>query len=107
MISERARPPLARSDPSSAQWVILTITGLKVRTISTNERISPPKREAHRVAPLLTSRDAQSSALTPPTRDSGRRGLCLGAGGLRLIDGRVPGSDTLHTEDPEREARDG
>ena len=46
--------------------------------------------------PLLTSRDAQSSTLTPDTRDLGRRGLRLGAGGLGFIEGGVLGSDTLH-----------
>ena len=50
--------------------------------------------------PLLISRDAQSSTLTPNTRDLGRRGLRLGAGGFGFIEGGVLGSDTLHKEDP-------
>ena len=44
----------------------MTITGLKVRTISASERISPPTKEAHRVATHLTSRDAQGRAGLPP-----------------------------------------
>ena len=44
----------------------MTINGLKVRTISASERISPPMKEAHRVATHLTSRDAQSRAGLPP-----------------------------------------
>ena len=44
----------------------MTINGRKVRTISASERISPPTKEAHRVATHLTSRDAQSRAGLPP-----------------------------------------
>ena len=44
----------------------MTITRLKVRTISASERISPPTKEAHRVATHLTSRDAQGRAGLPP-----------------------------------------
>ena len=44
----------------------MTITGLKVRTISASERISHPTKEAHRVATHLTSRDAQGRAGLPP-----------------------------------------
>ena len=66
MILGRAESPLARSEARSADGGVLTINGLKVRTISASERISPPTKEAHRVATHLTSRDAQSRArLTP------------------------------------------
>ena len=66
MILGRAESPLARSEPRSADGDVLNITGHKVKTISASERISPPTKEAHRVATHLTSRDAQSSVLTPP-----------------------------------------
>ena len=59
------------------------------------------------MAPLLTSRDAQSSALTPPTRDFEKQGLCLEAGGLEFIDGGVPSSDRLYRVDCETGSRDG
>ena len=66
MILGRAESPLARSEPRSAEWGVLNITGHKVKTISASERISPPAKEAHRVATHLTSRDAQSTAGLPP-----------------------------------------
>ena len=66
MILGRAESPLARSEARSADGGVLTINGLKVRTISASERISPPTKEAHRVATHLTSRDAQSRAGLPP-----------------------------------------
>ena len=66
MILGRAESPLARSEPRSADGGVLTITGHKVKTISASERISPPTKEAHRVATHLTSRDAQGRAGLPP-----------------------------------------
>ena len=66
MILGRAESPLARSEPRSADGDVLNITGHKVKTISASERISPPTKEAHRVATHLTSRDAQSRAGLPP-----------------------------------------
>lgn len=59
------------------------------------------------MALLLTSRGAQSSALTPPTRDFRKQGLCLEAGGLKFIDGGVPSSDRLHRVDCETGSKDG
>ena len=66
MILGRAESPLARSEARSADGDVLNITGHKVKTISASERISPPTKEAHRVATHLTSRDAQSRAGLPP-----------------------------------------
>ena len=66
MILGRAESPLARSEARCADGGVLTITGLKVRTISASERISPPTKEAHRMATHLTSRDAQGRAGLPP-----------------------------------------
>ena len=66
VILGRIESPLAISEARSADGGVLTITRLKVGTISASERISPPTKEAHRVATHLTSRDAQSTAGLPP-----------------------------------------
>ena len=44
----------------------MNITGHKVKIISASERISPPTKEAHRMATHLTNRDAQSTACLQP-----------------------------------------
>lgn len=66
VMSGREGPHLAGPDSSSAEGDVLAITRVKVRTLSANEGVSPPSREAHRVAPVLSGRDGPSSALTSP-----------------------------------------
>ena len=80
----------------------MTLTGLKVRTISSSGRISPKKKEAHRVATKQRWQQAEMlrAKLASHHWGLGKARACLGARSLRFIERGILGSDTLHKEDP-------